>query len=252
MLQLHAVIAARLMPVALGPGAIAAVAAYAQAACGTRLSILHVSPGFIHPRDIDSAPELLAAAAAAKDIDGLSLLLLEGANRCPLEASVVPLLQVGEAGLAPVAPWTGFRLAATLVAGATTVPVSPQLWSHAVALYPEPRPVIQQAAAPPGDVSLSGALMALGDVPNTEIDELIGAWPDCSELRPVLERFGAALARFYSEPSRLRGALLEGVVLPYLVTTLGAEEQEDALSKLLRESDAALIEVTKRLRRRLC
>src|SRR5262249_37276721 len=153
MLQVHAAVSAGLTPVTLGPAGLATLAAYAHGACGGRLLILHVPPTALQPRDLDEVPEggLIAATAAAKDIDGLSLVILEGANRSPLEGSVVPLLEMSGLGLSPLAPASGLRLVATLVAGATTVPVSSQLWSYATAIYPEPTPNSAQSATNPGD-----------------------------------------------------------------------------------------------------
>lgn len=268
MLQLHAAVAAGLVPVLMGPGALAILAAYAHAACGARLAVLHVSPAFIQPHDLlgtalagtfePHATGLLCAGAAALGVDGASLLVLEGANRSPLESSLVPLLQLRDAGLPVIAPQLadavqippGLRLAATLVAGATTVPVTPQLWCHAVALSADPAPVVVGVAAP-GDLPLASDLFALGDVPTEAVESLVEAWPDCNELRPTLERFGAALARLYSDGPRVRSALLEGVVLPFVVSTLSDDEQEDALTKLAGATDSTLAAAAKRLRRRL-
>lgn len=254
MLQIHAAAAARLMPVTLGPGALAALTAYAHGACGDRLLIVHVSPSFIQPRDLDVVPGggLLAAAAAAKEIDGLSLVVLEGANRSPLEASVVPLLQLADLGLSPVSSVRGLRLAATLVAGATTVPVTSQLWSHAAAIYPEPSEPSAQSAPPPGgDLALSSEVLALGDAPTGVVDALVDAWPDCGELRPALARLGSALTRLYDEEQRVREALLHGLVLPYVATALSAEEQAEAMS-MAGDADGVLSRSLRRLRRRLC
>jgi hypothetical protein len=251
MLQLHAAVAARLMPVALGPGALAVLAAYAHAACGGRLSVLHMSPGVLQPRDLDEAPGgLVAAIEAAKEIDGISLVVFEGANRSPLEASVVPLLQLSDIALTGVASTPSVRLAATLVVGATTVPVTSQVWSHAVAVYPEPKPLTPQTALAPDNLSLSSEFLTPGDVPSAQVEELVDAWPDCGELRPALERFGAALSRFY-EGTRITEALLHGLIFPYVVTALSPEEQDDALSKA-GDADGALGAAMRRLRRRLC
>ncbi len=253
MMQIHAAAAAGLMPVTLGPSALAALSAYAHGACGGRVLIIHVSPSVIQPRDLDEVPGggLVAAAAAAKDIDGISLVVLEGANRSPLEASVVPLLQLTDIGLSPISSERGLRLAATLVAGATTVPITSQLWSDAVAIYPEPSSPSAQAAPPPGDLSLSSELLALGDVPTGVVDALVEAWPDCREVRPALGRFGSALTRLYDEEPRITEALLHGLVLPYVATALSAEEQAEALSKA-GDTDGALAVGLRRLRRRLC
>ncbi len=254
MLQVHAAVAAGLTPVTLGPGALAALMAYAHGACGGRLLIIHVSPSAIQPRDLDEAPGggLVAAVAAARDIDGLSLVVLEGANRSPIEGSVVPLLQLMSVGLSPLAPARGLRLSATLVAGATTVPVSSQLWSYATAIYPEPGSPGPQSAPSPGDLSLSSELLAPGNVPTDAIDALVESWPDCRELRPALARLGAALTRLYDkEEQRITEALLHGLVLPYVATALSAEEQAEALNTA-RDADGTLAKALRLLRRRLC
>ncbi|HXG71205.1 MAG TPA: hypothetical protein VNJ04_11435 [Gemmatimonadaceae bacterium] len=249
MLQIHAAVAARLMPVTLGPGALLAVTAYAQGACGGRLLIVHVSPSAIQPHDFDevSGGGILAAAAAAKDIEGISLVILEGANRSPLEASVVPLLQLAEVGLSPLSSAPGLRLAATLVAGATTVPVTPQFWSHAAAIYPEPVSPSTQTGAR-GDAALPSELFDSGDEPTGVIDALLDTWPDCRELRPSMSRFGSVLTRLYDEESRITDALRTGLVLPYVATALTVEEQAEALSEA-RDADGSIALALRRLRR---
>ena len=119
MMQLHAAIVAGLMPVALGPVGLAALAAYAYAACGDRLWVIHTSPGAIHPRDLDETPEggLILAREAARVIDGISVVVLEGANRSPIEASVIPLLELRDLALDGTDSLPNVCLAATLVAG---------------------------------------------------------------------------------------------------------------------------------------
>lgn len=253
MLQIHASILAGLVPVTLGPSSLAALTAYAHGTCGGRLLVIHVSPSALHPRDFEELPGggLLAATTAAMDVDGISLVVLEGANRSPLEASVLPLLQMSDAGLSPISSARGLRLAATLVAGATTVPVTSQLWSHAAAIYPAPGANSVQSAITPGSISLSSELFSLGDVPVEVVDALIEVWPDCSELRPVLERFGAALSRLYDEESRVTEALLHALVLPYVATALTPEEQVDALGRA-EDREGAIAVALRRLRRRLC
>ncbi|MDC0714291.1 hypothetical protein POL68_37870 [Stigmatella sp. ncwal1] len=251
LLQIHAAIAAGLMPITLGPSALAALTAYAHGACGGRLHIVHVSPSAIHAHDFDYAPRggIVVAAAAAKDIDGISLVVLEGANRSPLEASVVPLLQLADVGLSPVANAPGLRLAASLVVGATTVPVTPQLWSHAVAIHPGPSAPATQGATL-GDAPRSSELFALGDEPKGAIDALLDAWPDCHELRPAMSRFGAALTQLYDEEDRISDALRSGLVLPYIATALSPEEQAEALANA-GDGDGALALALRGLRRRL-
>jgi hypothetical protein len=218
--------------------------------------IIHVPPTALQPRDLDEVPGggLIAATAAAKGIDGLSLVVLEGANRSPLEGSVVPLLEMSGLGLSPLAPVPGLRLVATLVAGATTVPVSPQLWSYATVICPEPTTPISQSATNPGDLSLSSELLAPGDVPTQVIDALLESWPDCRELRPALVRLGSALTRLYDkemDERRIAEALLHGLVLPFIATSLSAEEQAEALNAA-KDADGVLAKALRLLRRRLC
>jgi hypothetical protein len=251
MVQVHAAVAARLMPVTLGPSALAALTAYACGACAGRSLIIHVSPSAIQPDDLDKAAcgGLAAAAVTAKDIDGISLVVLEGANRSPLEASLLPLLQLTDLGLSPLSSTRGLRLASCLVLGATTVPVSPQLWSHAVAIFPDPSSPAGQSTAL-GDIALSSELFAPGDEPTEVIDALIDAWPDCRELRPAMSRFGSMLTRFYDEEPRVADALRDALVLPYLATALTVEEQFEALAKA-GDADGSLALALRRVRRRL-
>jgi hypothetical protein len=251
MLQVHAAIAARLMPVTLGPAALSALTAYADGVCGGRVLILHVSPSTIQHHDLEQGPGggLLAAVAAAKDIDGACLAILEGANRSPLEASVVPLLQLMDVGLSSLSSASGVRLAASFVAGATTVPVTPHIWSHAVAISPEPASASGQSA-PKGSVALSSELFALGSEPCSVIDELMDVWPDCRELRPVIARFGAALSRFYDDDSRIREAIVSAQILPFVATSFSVEEQSEVLSRA-KEADGPLAMGLRRLRKRL-
>lgn len=250
MLQVHAAIAARLMPVTLGPAALGALTAYAHGACGGRLLIVHVSPSTIQHHELEQSPGgMLAAVAAAKDIDGVALVVFEGANRSPLEASLVPLLQLTDVGLSSLTSTPGLRLAASLVTGATTVPITPQLWSHAVAISPEPALVSGQTG-PTGNVVLSSELFALADEPTSAIDTLMDAWPDCRELRPVMSRFGSALARLYDDEPRISEAILTALILPYVATSFDAEEQAEILNKA-KDADGVLATTLRRLRKRL-
>ena len=254
MLQIHVAIAARLMPVTMGPAALAALAAYARAACFDRALVVHVPPTALQPRDLDAGHEggLSAAVTAAKDIDGISIAILEGVNRAPLEATLVPALQLRDLGLSPMSAVPGLRLAATLVAGATTVPITPMLWTHAVALYATGEPVADpQAAASGNDLSLASELLQLGDPPVAAIDELLHSWPDCLELRPTLLRLGASLARVIDDEKVIVDALLHGVVLPFIATLMSEEDRAEAVAAV-GDADGALSGALRRLRRRLC
>jgi hypothetical protein len=251
MLPLHAAVIARLMPAALGPSALSLMAAYAKAVCGGRIAVIHVSPNVIQLRDIDvaSGKGIFAIAEGNREVDGLSILLLEGANRSPLEASVIPMLQLDEIAPMRISTTPGIRVAATFIVGATTVPVSPQLWSHAVAVYPDPAiPFLGESAS--GDVGLSSELLTFGDVPTGEIEEILNTWPDCQDLKPALTRYGSALCRFFPA-ERVMEELIQGLVLPYVVTALSPDDQVRALDGAGALNVRAVAAI-RRLRRTIC
>jgi hypothetical protein len=191
------------------------------------------------------------ATAAAQGIDGISLVVLEGANRCPLEASAVPFLESIDVGIGPISITGGLRLSATLVLGATTVPVTSHLWSHGVAIYAEPNIPSAQPLTNATEFSLSSEVLELGDVPTGVVDALIESWPDCSDLRPAMRRFGSALTRFYDEEPRVAELLLHNCVLPYVASAFTAEEQTEALNKA-GDKDGTLANALRRLRKSIC
>jgi hypothetical protein len=250
MIQVHAAAVSGLMPVTFGSGALNALAAYGVGACGGRLAVLHVAPDLIQPDDLNeiSGRGLLTAVSAAKDIDGMSLIILEGSNRAPLEASLLPRLNAIQAGLSSSFPSNRIWLSATLVLGATTVPVSAELFGHAVAIYSEVIASTAPDSSDPGDIPLSSDLLALGDVPVAIVDALVDAWPECSALRPALNRFGSALVRLYEDEQRIGGMLLDGMIIPYLSTVLSAEELAEVLARV-GDSDQRLAAAVRRVRR---
>jgi hypothetical protein len=251
-LPLHAAVIARLMPVALGPAALLLMTAYAKAVCGGRIAVIHVCPSVLQTRDIDDASRkgISAIAGGEQEFDGLSILLLEGANRSPLEASVIPLLQLDEIAPTWISTTPGVRLTATFVAGATTAPISPQLWSHAVAIYPDPAIVPLRGESVAGDIALSSELMTIGDVPAGEIEEILNKWPDCQDLKPALTRYGSALSRF-CPAERVAEDLIQGLVLPYLATALSPDDQDRVLGGAGGSNEHAIAAI-RRLRRTIC
>jgi hypothetical protein len=187
-------------------------------------------------------------AEAAQEVDGISLVILEGANRSPIESSVLPMLQLAELGSSPISIAPGLRLAATQVLGATTVPTTPQIWHHAVAIHPQPSATPSATSETLGDLPLSSELFALGDAPTEAVDALLDTWPECRELRPALLRFGAALHRLHEDEQRLAHELLHAVVLPNTASALSEEEQAEALNNA-GDADGALALELRRLRR---
>jgi hypothetical protein len=167
---LHASLLGGLVPLVTGEEGFAALTAYAAGVAGGRLLWVPTSPALLEPRDllgrVDPAtrsvvPEpnglldLLMTAAATED---LYLVVLDGINRAPIEAFLLPLLAcyrdawrlgpgvarslsiahpnaVDEAD--PYRQAVGLRwppnvlLAGTLVGGIATLPLPPDLWSFA-------------------------------------------------------------------------------------------------------------------------
>jgi hypothetical protein len=278
-IRLHAAVVARLLPVVAGPGALASLLSYADAACGGRCVVINVSPTMLEPADlfgrtehgkfVPHAAALLDWVTAAAKGDGLGLVILEGINRAPTEGLVAPLLDlVAEdrsiplfhpAGVEPSAPgvdpWVrwppNLRLAATVVQGPTSLPVSRDVLNKAVVFdaMTDERSAGDQER---GEVA-EGDLLRPGSLTPGLIDPLLES-PEAAAARASLERFGAALARFESNADALKQVLLEHVVLPQ-VTVLDDDQRDDALKRLLAtvgQSDQDRLNVlAKRLRRSL-
>jgi hypothetical protein len=244
MAGIHAAIAAGLVPVLLGPNALAAGKAYGVAVCGGRLAVHNVSPACIQPSEIDDATPcgLSQCDAVADAVDGISLYILEGANRSPLEAACLPLLQMRRLGLTDHRVARGLRILMTFANGATTVPVTSDLWQQAVAFVPKSQ---QPGTDPPdvGDLSLASELLDVGQVPQSCIDNMLEHWPACEDLRPTLETYGAALNCFYSDEERLEELLFSGVIAPYLASKRLDESQAAGAvgGTALSESNAAIV-----------
>jgi hypothetical protein len=250
LMQVHCAIVADVLPVTFGSAAVCALHAYVKATCAGRIHLVNVSPASISFNDIETTIEggLNTAANIAAQIDGVSILVLEGVNRSPIEASLLPFLQMREIQQDFPEYKTGFRFAASLVSGVTTVPVTHQLWNHGVALYSESVvPTPQKLAL--GDASLTSELFLPGEVPEDTIDELLDVWPECNELRHMLCRYGSALNAFF-QPHEISSLLRNGVILPFVATSLREDEQEEALRNA-KDIDGSIALVLRRLRRRL-
>lgn len=278
-LRLHAAVISGLLPICVGPRGQAALRAYAQAACGGRLAVLHVAPGFLAPVDLlgsfsrrdrslsEHPCGLRRAADAVRDIPALSLFALEGVNRAPVEAYLVPPLRDLEGGGAMSLPIEveghsslqlppGLRLAGMDVDGPSTLPISRDVWAHGVALE-MPSLATRGAATPPGEVLLSSQLAQPANIPTEIVDRILEAVPQASDLRECLARFGAGLTRFYTDNRQVMAALVECAVLPYLATLPDKDERDAgvaALATLMSPTSSGaeeLAALARRLRARL-
>lgn len=268
-LRLHAAVVSNLLPIVSGPGAVDALLAYAQVVCGGRTALLHVAADWLRPMKLEGN-DIGPIQAAAGGFEAPSLLVFEGANRGPMEAYLAPLLQVhrvmsanGPVGVhSPLAGAVRFprnlRLAATVTDGATTLPVSRDLWAHAVALHVDRAPSGHLLDDSPSEVALSSDLMQPGEPPLAVIEALLEACPYASEVDACLRAYASAMARFESDHKHLLNALIECVILPLVATLPEVNERDGALEQLQRlvptRSDdglAPLGELAKQLRRRL-
>jgi len=251
-IRIHASVMAGLLPLVTGNGGFAALVAYANAVCGSRYCTLNVSPSCARPVDlvgyVDGATcapyhnGLFAAANAAKSLDVPSLMIFEGINRAPTEAYLLPVLQSQRIGVpitctptsvSPLSIPSALRFAATAVVGAATVPISPELWSFAVAVETQFAPR-SPAEVPIGEIVVDSDLFLPADVPHEAVDDLIDDFPYAVEYRPSIERFASALARFENR-SRIRAAIIECNILPAIATILNDQERDEALEGLLQK-----------------
>jgi hypothetical protein len=251
MIQIHCAAMAQMLVMAAGPRGLGALVAYARATCGGRINVCNIGANVVGPTDFPlSASDLALATEIAEEVGGRSFVVLEGANRGPIEGYLVPLLQAQAAGL-PTG-WDGTRLviAATLANGVTAVPVTSEVWNSAIAVIPDFGPSVPYSG-PLGDVPFVSDLMSLGDTPKESVAALVDEWPECSDLSPALERYGSALSRFVEDDLQIGKALLHGLAIPHLLTQSANEQQAEIENRLKKKSGDDL-PVFHRLRKYLC
>jgi hypothetical protein len=268
-IRLHAAVVAGLLPVLSGAGALSALLSYARTVCGGRTAVVHVAPDLLQPLSLDDG-KIADAASASRTISAPSLVVLEGANRSPSEAYLTPFLQVLEtvapdsdlgrvasfAGITSARP-AGLRLAATAVGGAATVPLSLDLWAHAVSIPADSGKRTPVSTDPPSEVELSSELFLPAECPDDVVEEVLETWSLAREVEGGLRSYAGALARFESDPRRIKAALIEGSLLPLVAALRDDDLREQALERLQTlagdpTSDAPpLAELEQRLRWRL-
>lgn len=268
-IRLHAAVVAGLLPVMSGAGALSALLAYARTVCGGRAAVVHVAPDLLRPLSLD-AGDIADAATASRAISSPSLVVLEGANRSPTEAYLTPFLQLLESAppgteLERIASFSGntsarpagLRLAATAVGGAATVPLSQDLWAHAVSISADSGSRAPVSMAAPSEVELSSELFVPGECPADIVDEVLETWALAREVEGGLRSYAGALARFESDPRRIKAALIEGSLLPLVATLRDEDLREQSLERLQSLADGvagdapSLAELEQRLRWRL-
>jgi hypothetical protein len=98
-------------------------------------------------------------------------------------------------------------------------------------------------------VSLSSEIFIPGDEPLAAVEELLDIWPDCTELRHILCRYGAALSPFFPE-TETTNLLLNTLILPHIATSLDGDDQSEAL-KAANDADGTMARTIRQLSKRL-
>lgn len=171
-LYLHAAFLAGAVPVLTGPKAYGALMAYASAVAGGRLLWIPVPSSAFEPQDLLGRPDPtfrrivphpggLLETLTLRAGEALSVIVLEGFNRAPVESYLMPLLEVHhDAGTArggrtipvfsgevdPGDPFQAYSrvqwrpealLAMLPVAGTAVLPVPASFWRHAILIDTE-------------------------------------------------------------------------------------------------------------------
>ena len=283
--RLHAAFSAGLVPIVAGPCARAAVEAYARVVCGSRIVTAHASPTLLEATDLLGRVDpttgtfvfhpnnLYGMIRSAQGAQGSAVALIEGINRGPTEAYLLPLLEAQSLGLpmecGPLAgtdqhldgasrkislPST-VKFAGTVVDGPTSLPVSRDLWTYCVLLEVEACPKsgsTEPASEFPIDGETGGQLEEAGALAK-EMSETV---PDARSVAPTLLRFANSLVRHEPDKGKVRQGLIEGVLLPQALSAETAEGRDRALETLAKhyetdEERARFAECARRLRRRI-
>ncbi|MGX7729219.1 hypothetical protein ACWPOB_08080 [Rhodococcus sp. 2H158] len=251
--RIHAAVRAGLVPIVTGNGADAALTAYAKVACAGRVASLPVAHDFLSPVDLlgvrasDPAKQrlhadLLLAANREAETDGPAMLVLQSVNQAPTEAFLLPWLQAHDRGIAVppaardvvgcsrVVIHGNVLLAATAVAGATTAPLSPDIWGFCVAID-----VPAAASIPAGHVTATrlGSQSPASPAPRIRelaerLDKVLGEyWVVDDGLTTAAQRFGTTLQEI-ARGGSVENAIAMSVLLPAIATSVPGPELADA------------------------
>lgn len=285
--RIHAAIKARLMPLVVGPRALRALHAYARVTCGGRIFRIHATPSLFEPSDIFGKIDvptsrfiphtagLIDIFKSAEKNEGLALVVIDGANRAPMESYLLPLLSCALTSSplrifhpSAVNPDDTYRdcfnlrwprnllLSATLVEGATTLPVTPDIWTSAIAVETDSCTGPRTESSEVFEIDLSLELKEMPDAHDGVSDELLETLPEYSPYSETLNQFSTALSCFEPSKSKLETALIESLVSPLLVTLNNDDSRESAVARITKGvpgfKDSSEIEpLIERLRRRL-
>jgi hypothetical protein len=260
--RVHSAFAARLLPLLAGPRSLDALRAYAQVATGGRMVVVQVTTALTEESDIfgriDSARRrfvphpagLIDVVSAARQSDGLMLVVLDGANRGATESYLLPLVRSALRRSAPLAlfhpaavaasdpyraqtrvDWPGnLLLAATLVEGPTTLPVAPDVWADSILIQTDADEV--SAAYPLGkvptdlsEIDPKSNLLTLENGSDATTSDWIEDIVKSNAAREVARRFDWAFRAIQNDPAALQREVVNAVLVPFLASIQDDEER---------------------------
>lgn len=286
LLRIHAAFNSGAFPFLAGPQAMKALEAYARTACGGRIFRVHISPNFFEASDVfgkldigsrhflPHAAGLIDILGAARSSEGLALVVLEGANRAPIESYLLPLLEsvtgdrylrlFHQSTVSHEDPYRNMRdvqwpsnllLSATVVEGATTLPISLEVWSRGVLIETDGDVPLVKAFPEVSDIACDKPLLGLPEKRIGVTDVLFETLPEYGPFRDLSERFISTLSCFEPDNQKLERAFLETVLLPIAVSSTNEEEVSEALRRLSSATKALSADemqlLARRLRRRI-
>jgi hypothetical protein len=282
LLRIHAAFSSGAYPFLGGPHAMKALEAYARTACGGRIFRVHIPPNFFVASDVfgkldvgsrrfsPHAAGLIDILRIARSYVGFALVVLEGANRAPIESYLLPLLDsiagdrylrlFHQASVSIDDPYremhhvqwpSNLLLAATVVEGATTLPISLEIWSRGLFIETDGDVPLGTTLPEVSDIACDKPLSGLPEERIGITDVLLESLPEYGPFRGLSERFISNLSRFEPDDQKLERAFLETILLPIAITSTGDEEVSEALARLSNASNALSADEMQHLARRL-
>lgn len=260
---LHGAIAGGLVPVLAGPGAAAAVQAYARVVAASRITWLRVDPNIMGLADLFGRddrgvfaphPSGLAELCAGTELSGPQLLVLEGVNRAPIEGYLLPLLRLAR-GVVPSARlfhptlfdsacdysslaelrWPeGLFVAVTLATGPTVLPIPEELWTHCALV--EARASERNGSVP--DPTIAELRSACFRPREADVEALLetAAELGLAYLTPALRHLGAGCSIFEAKQDAITSLVEEAVVHPAVACADWISDEQ--VSSVLGNGDA--------------
>jgi hypothetical protein len=221
---------------------------------------------------------LVDVLAAARQNDGLVIVVIEGINRGPTESFFLPVLRaaVGRGPLISIfhpyavsdddpyrvesrLEWPGNALlAATVVEGPTTLPVASDIWAFAALIETEtkttkgvesPEHVVEISDVAPGSPLFAPPEGTTGDP-----FDILDSAPELAAVRDGAERLATALRIFSSDARVITEDVMKAVVVPGIASIDDEQLRQElaarfATSSSLTDDDIRVI--VERVRRKV-